>query len=68
MIPEKLNRTISRYLFWIGVLITAVALTHQLLGTPKWWLMDFGWLTIVASLSYWASCFTEGMTNFPKRK
>ena len=59
MIPEKLNRVISRWLFWIGILVTSIAFNHQLLGTPKWWLMDFGWLTIVASLSYLAASFTE---------
>lgn len=65
MIPEKMNRVISRWLFWVGVIVFAIALNHQLLGTPKSWLMDFGCGLIVASVSYWAACFTEGMTSFP---
>jgi hypothetical protein len=56
---EPLNKIISRHLFWAGMVVLAFAFTHQILGTPKPLLNDWGWGVMIASLSYRLACFTE---------
>lgn len=54
-----LNRTISKVLFWVGIIVYSTFLTHLALQTPKPWIGDLGLLTIFAAVCYWGASKTE---------
>lgn len=57
---QKTNKRISRYLMVAGTLILGIGLDCYLLGIGNDWLIGWGLGTLLASICYRTSCWTEG--------